>query len=191
MEIDDLIEHSGSLIWDDEESELIYSYPAPLNTDTAKNGQILSQGIPQNQIYKVGIFYAAKSPQTHIGPFKWAVDFLICDKTPVYAGQNGKIIEIQEGSDTWGDGPEFRDYLNYLTIQHKNNEYSQYCHLAKGSVSKLGLKLGMKVKRGQLIAGVGKTGWTDRDHLHFIVFRDDKNSKNPYGFKSLKIRWSH
>ena len=86
-----------------------------------------------------------------------------------------------------GDDPEFRDQLNYLTIRHENGEFSQYCHLAKGSVSAMGLRKGSIVQQGQQIATVGKTGWTDRDHLHFVVFRADSNK---FGFKSLKVRFT-
>ena len=191
MKIDDLKESAGLEIWDSKESELVYSYPLPYNRETAQTGQISTEEIPANQLYKVGIFFAAKSPESHIGPFKWAIDFLVADKTQVLATQDGKILEIQEKSKKWGDSPEFRDYLNYLTIQHESGEYSQYCHLAYMFAEKIGLKVGDQVKKGQPVGIVGKTGWTDRDHLHFVVFKDDKSPQNPYGFKSLKIRWSH
>ncbi|MDD3774177.1 MAG: M23 family metallopeptidase [Patescibacteria group bacterium] len=61
--------------------------------------------------------------------------------------------------------------------------------LAKNSVSRNGLKIGDKVKKGQVIARTGKTGWTDRDHLHFIVFRLDNQIGNNHGFKSLKPKF--
>lgn len=49
------------------------------------------------------------------------------------------------------------------------------------------IEIGQYVKKGQPIGIVGKSGWTDRDHLHFIVYRKDKNF--PFGFKSLKIKF--
>ena len=192
IDMKDLIKRSADSVWDSEESTLTYVYPLPRDEDFLKRGAHLCQGIPKSQLYKVGSsFWAAKSPDSHIGPFLWATDFLVPDGTKVLSAQEGTIIEIQEHSSSWGDGPEFRDLLNYLTIQHKGGEYSQYCHLAPFSVSELGLSVGDSVKQGQPIGAVGKTGWTDRDHLHFIVFRDDNSSKNPHGFKSLKIRFSN
>lgn len=98
-------------------------------------------------------------------------------------------MELQEEHNEWGDGEEYRDKLNYLTIQHANGEFSQYCHLAQYSVRERGLRSGSNVRKLQAIATVGKTGWTDRDHLHFIVFRHDVDSKNPFGFKSLQVRF--
>lgn len=105
------------------------------------------------------------------------------------AAQGGKIIQLKETSDKWSSSPKFRDALNFLTIQHESGEYSQYCHLAKFSVFDTGLRVGSVVKRGQVVAVVGKTGWTDRDHLHFIVFRNDHDAKNPFKFKSLRVRF--
>jgi murein DD-endopeptidase MepM/ murein hydrolase activator NlpD len=123
-------------------------------------------------------------------PFLNVVDFLIPDGTPVLAAQEGKIVELVEHNTEWGDGDKYRDTLNFMTLVHQSGELTQYCHLAKGAVSALGLQVGSGVKQGQRIATVGKTGWTDRDHLHFLAFRYDKrNPDNPFGFKSLVPRF--
>jgi murein DD-endopeptidase MepM/ murein hydrolase activator NlpD len=63
--------------------------------------------------------------------------------------------------------------------------------LATQSFRQTGLKVGNFVKKGQQIARVGKTGWTDRDHLHFLVFKVEKLEGNPYGFYSLKVRFNN
>ncbi|KKT29210.1 hypothetical protein A3G55_02635 [Candidatus Giovannonibacteria bacterium RIFCSPLOWO2_12_FULL_44_25] len=138
---------------------------------------------------KIGPFLTAISPHSHKGPFRWAIDFLVPDGTIVLAAENGKVIELKENSNKWGASPKFRDLLNFVTVQHKDGEYSQYCHLSKLSVSNAGLRIGSLVKKGQTIATVGKTGWTDRDHLHFIVFRGDADPKNSFGFKSLRVKF--
>ncbi|MEK7173936.1 MAG: hypothetical protein AAB710_02535 [Patescibacteria group bacterium] len=60
------------------------------------------------------------------------------------------------------------------------------------SVTNLGLQIGSRVVQGQVVAIVGKTGWTDRDHLHFIVFRHDDDPDKPIPnahFKSLKVKF--
>ena len=106
------------------------------------------------------------------------------DGTEVLASASGIVTEIQESSDKWGDDIKYRDYLNYVTIQHANGEFSQYCHLLQWSVRESGILIGSQVEQGQVIAKVGKTGLTDRDHLHFIVFRGFRN-ESPFQFKSL------
>ncbi len=196
MNIVDLQASSSLKCWDDESSRHDYDYPIH---DDAKSPRALRKDIPEDQLYTLKKFWCAKSPQSHIGPFKNAIDFLVQDGTPVFAVRDGTIIECKEDSQKWGDGEEFRDHLNYLTIQHQGHKYmhgyfsefSQYAHLEKGSVSACGLGVGSQVKAGQMIGKVGKSGWTDRDHLHFIVFRNLEESgerkDNPFTFKSLNI----
>lgn len=186
VKMKDLQQWAGDSRWDDESSKLRFIYPLKIRSSVAtREGLRLAVGNPQNETYRRSAFVCAASPQSHIGPFRWAVDFLVPDGTPVLAACDGEIIEIQEHSDSWGDSPEYRDLLNYLTIQHDNGEFTQYCHLAKDSVLQSKMRIGSRVKKGQQIATVGKTGWTDRDHLHFVVFRNC-SSIGPFSFKSLK-----
>jgi len=186
----EMTRESGDLIWKIEESRLTYSYPLQVGRNISEEGIIIAEGIPTDQLYYVGPFLAAKRPQTHTGPSLCAIDFLVPDGTVVLSGQNGKIVEVQEDFDRWGVAPEFGRYLNSLTIQHENDEFSQYCHIARLSVTKHGLRTGDWVKTGQAIAVVGKTGRTDRDHLHFVVFRTDKRAQNPNRIKSLQVRFA-
>ena len=179
--------------WDDERAQVSYGYPLPTDNPAQmrENAVKLSQIPPQREIYEIGPFLVAGSPESHIGPFKWAEDFLVFDGTRVLAVNDGVVTELEESCTLWGDDPKFRDYLNYVTIKHANGEFSQYCHLEPGSATRYGIQVGSQVLEGQSIALVGKTGWTDRDHLHFIVFRHDDHPSNPFGFKSLKVRFEN
>ena len=192
MSLDELRDSASDLCWDDEESKGTYFFPTSrkwhlFSLSQRKIDAKLKSGIPDEELYQLGPFWCAKSPQSHTGPFRWAIDFLVEDGSPVFASRSGKIIEVVESNSRWGDNENLRYYLNYVTIQHEDGEISQYCHLGKDSVTKAGLSLGAHVSAGDRIGLVGKTGWTDRDHLHFLVFRDDENR---FGFKSLKPRWS-
>lgn len=175
-------------------SALIYNFPLSLkNESVIKAGDSLAQGIPADQLKRVGPFLTAASPESHIGPFSHAIDFLVPDGTGVLAAQSGVVVDIVDHFDEWGDDPAYRDKLNYVTIKHLAHdlghsiEYSQYCHLEKNSVR---FSIGSLVSEGDVIAKVGKTGWTDRDHLHFMVFENDvKDEENPFDFRSLKINF--
>lgn len=153
----------------------------------------LTKDIPKDQLYECHGIWCARSPQSHIGPYLHAIDFLVPDGTPILAAQNGVVERYCDEHNKWGDSPEFRDQVNFIDIRHTFGEVTEYCHLAKGSVRAHGIKVGDFVKCGQVIGKTGKTGWTDRDHLHFIVFRDDeRNPDNPLQgrkFKSLCIRF--
>lgn len=182
MKMQELEESANSPIWDNEPCRGSYIFPLPMDPDLEICKKIAA-GNPDNETVIVGQFITATSPQSHIGPFKHAIDFLVPDGTEVLAASDGIIIEAILSNNTWGNSSEFRDSLNFITIEHPNGEFTQYCHLAQFSLFP-GLAIGSHIKKGQPIARTGKTGWTDRDHLHFIVFRMDNNS---FKFKSLKV----
>jgi len=174
-----------------------YSYPLPLNADFAHidwielGRRIANQTpiIPQNQLKIEGVFLTCASPESHTGPFVNAIDFLVPDGTEIFAAADGVIDAIEDGYAVWGPTKASADTLNYVTLRHNYGgvtEYSQYCHLAQGSSQKLGLRIGSLVKIGQPIGLVGKTGWTDRDHLHFMIFQSVAGTP---GFQSLPVKF--
>ena len=60
-----------------------------------------------------------------------------------------------------------------IIIKHPGNLTTVYAHNSRNLVKK-----GSKVKRGQMIARVGKTGRATGPHVHFEV-RNDTHAKNP------------
>ncbi len=189
MSLEALERWSTRSFWDDEPTKNQYGWPLSVEPQEAKTiGDLLAHDISSERVYMLGGYVCTTSPESHRGPYRHAVDFLVLDGTPVFAALDGRVVEVYEHSSTWGPTPDFVEDLNYLTLAHVNGEYSQYCHLAKSSVRASGLCVGMNVQKGQPIALVGKTGWTDRDHLHFIVFRGF-NNESPFKFKSLKVQF--
>lgn len=187
--MDDLSKWSDSPLWDNEQSKQQYLLPLNLTVEEAQmHGNRLRTGVPINELYMTEHYLCCQSPQTHRAAFKHAIDFLVLDGTSILAAGSGMVTEVQQHSDEWGDDIAYRDKLNYITIQHSPTEFTQYCHLARNSVRDAGLYAGSVVKAGQVIGTVGKTGLTDRDHLHFIVFRLDRNP-SPFKFKSLIPKW--
>ncbi len=187
--MNDLENWKDSPLWDDEESAGRYAHPLRVEPAFATSeGTRIATDIPESGLYRHGSFVCAKSAQSHIGPFKHAMDFLVPDGTPVYAACGGTVVEVEQKSNQWGPTEKFRDMLNYITILHDGGEYTQYCHLAQWSCRDSGVLVGKLVSVGTKIGVVGKTGWTSHDHLHFIVFRLVTN-ESPFGHKSLKPRF--
>lgn len=165
------------------ESYNSYRYPLPQFMGL-ECGRLLADGIPESYLYQEGPFLASRSPNSHTGPFQWAIDFLVPDGTAVLAAARGVVVDARDTWNVWGADESFRDKLNFVTIEHEHKEYSQYCHLLQYSFRQSGLCVGDEVEEGRILGVVGKTGWTDRDHLHFMVFRQDQT--NPEGFYSVR-----
>ncbi|MGB7957513.1 MAG: M23 family metallopeptidase [Minisyncoccia bacterium] len=105
----------------------------------------------------------------HTGLDRHAVDFLVPEGTPVCAPREGRIVLVRECSSVGGVEEKFADCANYLIIEHSDGERSVLIHLAKDSTT---VKIGAKVRAGQVIARQGSTGWTFDPHIHFAVYRD-------------------
>lgn len=182
-------------IWSDVESKGIYRLPLQIIKNSLElGGGIASRdpAVPEEMLRQIGPFLTELSPESHVGPSRQAIDFLIPDGTPVIAAADGKVIKFEDSNTLWAPDPNYSNFMNFIWIKHDNGEVSRYCHLAPKSIKrKLGHE-GARVREGQVIANVGKTGWTDRDHLHFLLTQDQPYFQlpkmyieNPYGVKGL------
>jgi murein DD-endopeptidase MepM/ murein hydrolase activator NlpD len=93
-------------------------------------------------------------PFTGQKAFHEGVDFMADIGTPIYAAGAGVVV-VSENSGGYG---------NMVEIDHGNGLISRYGH-----ASKLLVKTGDVVLKGQKIAEVGSTGRSTGPHLHFEV----------------------
>ena len=99
------------------------------------------------------------------GPIHYpGIDILSPEDTPVLAAAAGDVIY---------DGDRMAGYGNMIIIKHSNGFSSVY---ANNKVSLV--KAGDHVKKGQVIAHVGKSGKYNEPHLHFEIRKENK-SVNP------------
>jgi murein DD-endopeptidase MepM/ murein hydrolase activator NlpD len=119
--------------------------------------------IPEGASYRVD---RTTSP-VHIGKLKNAIDFVVDAGTSVFAAADGLVTYVRDDSYTGGPSIEYLNDSNFIVIRHQQGEYTRYDHLAHKSAI---VKVGDRVKAGQLIARVGTTGFTYTPHLHFQVF---------------------
>jgi len=93
-------------------------------------------------------------PISGVRKFHNAIDVAAPRGTPVYAYTNGKVVTAG-----WGNMAG-----NYVVIDHGRGLKTKYMHLSSISV-----KVGQTVKVGEKIGGVGSTGYSTGNHLHFEV----------------------
>lgn len=103
-----------------------------------------------------------------------ALDFKLKKGTKICAVRDGVILRIKDDGERGGGNVKYRSYGNYIVIQHADSSRSGYWHLQHHAVF---VKVGDTVKQGQVIGLSGKTGYTYFPHLHFIVWRSDKNGQ--------------
>ncbi|WP_396211797.1 M23 family metallopeptidase [Flavobacterium sp.] len=95
------------------------------------------------------------------------MDFTARKGTPIYATGDGLVLKADNSLSGYGNHIEIRHGFGYLTL---------YAHLSKYKV-----RLGQRVKRGDVIGYVGSTGRSQAPHLHYEVHKDGK-VVNPINF---------
>ena len=116
-----------------------------------KNGQISSYSGVSSE------FEWRTSPITGKKELHNGLDMAAPAGTPIYASDDGTVIDSRY-SDSWG---------NVVQIDHGGGVVTLYAHASARLVSK-----GQTVKRGEMIAKVGTTGWSTGNHLHFTVYKN-------------------
>lgn len=139
----------------EDKSELLAAIPAiqPVANEELKR---LASGYG----YRVDPF--TKARKMHYG-----MDFSAEIGTPIYATGDGKIIRADNRSSGFG---------NHIRIDHGYGYTTVYAHLSEYNV-----RVGQKVKRGEVIGFVGNTGRSRGPHLHYEVWLDG-DRLNPVNF---------
>jgi len=112
------------------------------------------------------VFGRRIDPIAGVGALHEGIDFVADQGTQVFASAGG-IVQTAEYHPQYG---------NLIEIDHGNDFSSRYAHL-----SRIDVKPGQIVKRGQRIAASGNTGRSTGPHLHFEV-RFKGVAQNPARF---------
>ena len=104
-------------------------------------------------------FGMRKDPATGVEKLHTGIDIEAYGGSLIRAALDGTVLEV--GSE--------RAYGNYIRIKHDDGIETLYAHCSKLIAGK-----GQKVKKGDVIAGVGGTGISTGTHLHFEIWKDGK-----------------
>ncbi|HPS63509.1 MAG TPA: M23 family metallopeptidase [Bacteroidales bacterium] len=143
--------------------------------DMARNKEKMLVSIPAIQpvnnkdLKRVGSYFGSRmDPFYKVRKFHEGMDFSASVGTEVYATGNGTVLSA--GRDVQGG------YGNEIRIDHGYNYQTVYAHL-----SRIFVKPGQKILRGQIIGYVGNTGKSTSPHLHYEV-RKNGAPVNPIYF---------
>jgi hypothetical protein len=124
--------------------------------------------VAKEKIRITSLFGWRKNPfNRRITSFHSGVDFAGKPGTPIYATGDGVV--------TKGTG-RMQGYGIVVVVNHGYGYQTLYAHLSKAKV-----KPGEKVKRGQVIGTLGRTGSATGPHLHYEVIKNGQKV-NPMNF---------
>ena len=138
----------------------------------AKEKEKMLASIPAILPIKKGGFYVASGYKMRMHPIlkirklHKGMDFTAPKGTPIYASGSGKIYRAQRSS-TFGKVVYIDHGYGYKTI---------YAHM-----SRMVVRRGQQIRRGDLIGYVGSTGLSVAPHLHYEVHKNGR-PLNPISF---------
>lgn len=109
---------------------------------------------PVNVGYNSSSFGWRVDPFTGQMAFHEGLDFMAEVGTPIYAAASGIVTTAEHTP----------DYGNIVKVDHGDGVETRYAH-----ASRILVKPGQRVEKGQLIAEIGNTGRSTGAHLHFEV----------------------
>ena len=126
------------------------------------------QPVKNSDLTRVASGYGWRSdPFLKAQKFHYGMDFSARRGTPVYASGNGVVTRADNTASGYG---------KHIRLDHGFGYQSLYAHLYNYNV-----KVGQKVKRGDIIGFVGSTGRSVAPHLHYEIFKDGERI-NPRNF---------
>ncbi len=96
-----------------------------------------------------------------------ALDFSMPDGSNIVAARDGVVVSVVQSNTQSCPNKSCLKYNNFVNVYHSDGTFVSYCHIQfQGSK----VKVGDKVKQGDVIALSGHSGFTSGSHLHFACF---------------------
>ena len=93
----------------------------------------------------------------------WGIDIAAPSGALVLAAADGVIAAVGWDPDGYG---------HYIVLDHGSGWQTLYAHLQPATLSGHRMTLGMVVRQGDAIGGLGSSGASTGPHLHFEIWRD-------------------
>lgn len=127
--------------------------------DKTLQGKTRPEGRPVVDGWMSSPYGYRNDPFTGKRQFHQGIDFAGAEGSPIFAVASGIVATVKEHP----------QYGNMVEIDHGNGYVTRYAH-----TSKIHVKAGQVVKRGQQIAEVGNSGRSTGPHVHFEVIKEGR-----------------
>lgn len=114
---------------------------------------------------------------------QYAIDWDMPTGTPVMAARDGLVIAVTDTFSVGGPDPALLERANVVRVLHADGTIGAYVHLMRGGGR---VQVGQRVRRGDVLALSGATGYATGPHLHFEVYTLDRDLKR----KTLPVRFA-
>jgi len=159
QQLQDLIQKQEAIADEIEKIELELRKHIDPNLLPAPRPGILA--LPTQGIISQDYGYTAFARYGYRGHFHKGIDIAAPLGTPIFAAESGTVIALGDQDRYCYRGA----YGKFIVIKHENNLTTLYAHLSRQAV-----RVGDKIKRGDLIGYVGRSGYATGSHLHLTVY---------------------
>ncbi len=170
-------ENKREHIWEKRVEMNLGKYIIPFNKRPIKIGQGFNQGSHKDWV-------------EDSEDMTYSIDFLLPVGTELIASKGGQVTKVKaDGKKNYSGknlvrGEEaYKNHMNEIEIKHSDGTYASYSHLKNKGVF---VKIGDKVKQGQVIGLSGNTGWSSKPHLDFNVFKKNYKGRK---IKTIKFKF--
>lgn len=152
----------------------------PLRILAAHNSDCIYQ-LPYKTNTEHRVIQSYDGKYSHQAPLQYALDFEMGIGTKIYAARAGTVIGRNSTFPSQGSKNKSElSNANFIQIMHKDNTIGFYAHLKQGGAL---VDVGEQVKQGELIGLSGCSGFCDGAHLHFEVFKWNKDHRESIPLK--------
>lgn len=129
------------------------------------------------------IIQSYDSRLSHRGAERFTVDFGMPRGTPVHAAREGVVVLVEDSHVVGCELDECGRFANFVVVLHEDGTTGEYFHLEPRTAV---VRPGERIRRGQLLARSGNTGFSTAPHLHFGVYRTGADGRT----ESLAVRFA-
>lgn len=153
------------------------------------NGKKFATGKPAHLVITSKYGWRESTDSYHYG-----VDIGGDRNANIIASKSGTVVGVKDQYGRGACDPDYKYSANYVIIEHDDGSKTKYWHLEKGTIT---VKYGDRVEQGQVIGGMGNSGYSCGVHLHFEILINGSNvnpadyisANNPRPVTEFKIKY--